>query len=59
MMENNQFFYQKVLHIKTQRLRKKEYFCNFCILINTNLLDKNRNQSKVKCHIQYEGSYLR
>ena len=51
-------FYQKVLHIKTHRLRKEECFC-ICITINSNLLDKNCTQDKVKCHIQYERSSLR
>ena len=46
-------FYQKVLHIKT-RLSKEECFCNLCIAVNSNLLDKNRTQDKVKCHIQHK-----
>ena len=52
-------FYQKVLHIKTHQLRKEECFCNFFIVINVNLLDKNSTQSKVKCHIQHAERYLR
>ena len=48
-------FYQKVLHIKTHRLRKEECFCIY-IAINSNLLDENCTQDKVKCHIQYERS---
>ena len=40
-------FCQKV-HIKTQRLRKEECFCNLCIAINSNLFDKNRTQDNQK-----------
>ena len=35
-------FYQKVRYIKTHRLGKEECFCNLCIAINSNLLDKNQ-----------------
>ena len=49
-------FYQKVLHIKTHRLRE-ECRCNLWIAINSNLLDKNRTQDKVKCHIQHERTW--
>ena len=51
-------FYQKVLHIKTQT-EKKKCFCDLCIAINSNLLDKNHTQDEVNCHIQYEGNLLR
>ena len=33
-------------------------FTNICIAINSNLLDKNRTQDKIKYHIQHE-SWLR
>ena len=39
-------FYQKVLHIKTHRLRKEECFCNLCIAMNSNLLEENRTKTK-------------
>ena len=48
-------FYQKVLHIKTHRLRKEECFCNLCIAINSNLLDENRTQDS----IQNDRSWLK
>ena len=31
---------------------KKECDCNSCIAMNSSLLDKDRTQDKVKCHMQ-------
>ena len=50
--------YQKVLHIKTHRLKKEDCF-SICIAINSNLLDKSCTQDKVKCYIQHKESCLR
>ena len=48
-------FYQKV-HTGWE---KKKCSRNLCIAISSNLFDKKRIRDNFKCHIQYEGSWIR
>ena len=46
-------FFIKKYYISKYQLGKEECFCNLCIAINYNLLDKTRTQDKIKCHFQH------
>ena len=58
--EGEQLTFLKKYYIsKHSGWEKKNDFVIFVIAINSKLLDKNRTQDKVKCHIQHERSWLR
>ena len=47
--DGEQLTFIEKYYISKHRQRKEECDCNFCIAMDSSLLDKNRIQDKVKC----------